>query len=116
MSFSEICIYQVKPDKVEESEALMEDAVKFMAQIKGVLLLRFIKRTHNINEFSSIKEGLPPNRLTRIIKSVRYVLYREFDHEKNYGIAQRSLYESYWKSIEKCLLVPHDKYLGEMLF
>lgn len=116
MSFSEICIYQVKPDKVEEFERLMEEAIRFMEQMKGVLLLRFIKRTHHIKDFSQIREGLPPHKLARIIKSVRYMLYWEFDTDENYGFAQKCLYESYWKSIEKCLLVPHDKYLGESLF
>jgi len=116
MSFSEICIYQVKPDKVNEFETLMKEAVQFMEQSESVLLLRFIKRTHNINDFSLIKEGLPPHKLTRIVKSVRYMLYWEFDTIENYGTAQKKLYESYWKAIEKCLVVPHDKYLGKELF
>lgn len=113
MSFSEICIYQAKPDKVDEFETLMKEAIEFMEKLDGVLLLRFIKRTHNINDFSLIKEGLPPHKITRIVKSVRYMLYWEFDTIENYGIAQKSLYERYWKAIEKCLVVPHDKYLGE---
>ena len=41
---------------------------------------------------------------------------REFDTKENYGAAQKSLYDSYWKAIEKCLVVPHDKYLGEVIF
>ena len=40
----------------------------------------------------------------------------EFETKESYGVAQKNLYDSYWKSIEKCLLVPHDKYLGEGLF
>lgn len=44
------------------------------------------------------------------------MLYWEFDTKENYGIAQKNLYDSYWKSIEKCLIAPHDKYLGERLF
>ena len=44
------------------------------------------------------------------------MLYWEFDTKENYGIAQKNLYDSYWKSIEKCLVVPHDKCLGEDLF
>ncbi|MFT3903286.1 MAG: hypothetical protein QM727_08930 [Niabella sp.] len=115
MPFSEICIYQVKPDKVEDFETLMKDAAQFMKQLKGVLLLRFAKRTHNIDDFSLIKKGLPPHKITRIIKSVRYMLYWEFDTIENYGSAQKKLYESYWKAIEKYLIVPHDKYLGEVL-
>ena len=78
MSFTELCIYQVKPQKVEEFETLIE--------------------------------------IKRIVKSVKYMLYWEFDTKENYGMAQKKLYESYWKSIEKCLIAPHDKYLGESLF
>jgi hypothetical protein len=116
MPFSEICIYQVKPDKVEEFEALMKEAVQFMQKLEGVLQIRFIKRTHSINDFSLIKKGLPPHKITRIVKGVRYMLYWEFDTIENYGNSQKSLYESYWNSIEKCLVVPHDKYLGEEFF
>ncbi|WP_058913365.1 hypothetical protein [Entomohabitans teleogrylli] len=113
MPFSEICLYQVKPDKVAEFEATMKEAVAFMEKLDGVLILRFARRTHNINDFSLIKEGLPPHKITRIVKSVRYMLYWEFDTIEQYGAAQKSLYESYWKAIDKCLLMPHDKYLGE---
>ena len=62
--FSEVCIYQVKPNKVEEFESFIQ----------------------------------------------------EFDTDENDGFAQNRLYEGYWKSIKKCWLVPHDKYLGEGLF
>lgn len=58
MPFSEICIYQVKPQRVEE-----------------------------------------------------------FETKESYGAAQKNLYDSgYWKAIEKCLGVPHNKYLGERMF
>lgn len=117
MSFTETCIYQVKPDKVDEFEKLMkEEALPFMKTLNGVVLLRFTRRTHNINDFSLIKEGRTPHEITRIVKSVRYLLYWEFDTIENYGAAQKSLYESYWKSIEKCLIMPHDKYLGYTIF
>ena len=48
-----------------------------------------------------IKEGLPPLRITRIVKSMKYMLYWEFDTKENYGLAQKNLYDSYWKAIEK---------------
>ena len=44
MPFTELCIYQVKPQKVEEFEALMLEAKCFLAKQEGVLFLRFIKR------------------------------------------------------------------------
>lgn len=115
MSFTEICIYQVKPQKVEEFEALMLEAKGFLEKQEGLLLFRFVKREYHI-DLDQIKEGLPPKKITRIVKSVKYMLYWEFDTKENYGIAQKNLYESYWKSIERCLIMPHDKYLGQLLF
>ncbi|WP_239256542.1 antibiotic biosynthesis monooxygenase [Listeria ilorinensis] len=115
MSFSEISIYQVKPAKTDEFEAVMEDAVRLMKAMDGCQLLRFMERTHYIKEMQTIKEGLPPDQLTRIVKCVRYAIYWEFDTSENYGKAQKQLYETYWKAIEKCLLVPHDKILGKRI-
>ncbi|WNY27945.1 hypothetical protein MmiEs2_01240 [Methanimicrococcus stummii] len=114
--FSEICVYQVKPDKIDEFETLMEEVEKFLNEQDGVLLIRFFRRTHDINDFSLVKEGLPPHKLTRVVKSVRYLLYWEFETAEQYGASQKNLYETYWKTIDKCLLVPHDKYLGETIF
>ena len=115
MPFTEICIYQVKPQKVEEFETLMLEAKSFLEQQEGLLLLRLSKREYHI-DMEQIKEGLPPLKLTRIVKSVKYMLYWEFDTKESYGAAQKNLYNSYWKAIEKCLIVPHDKYLGEAVF
>ena len=115
MSFSEISIYQVKPDKASEFEAIMKDAVEMMKVIDGCQFLRFIQRTHYIKDMETIKDGLQPDKLTRIVKCVRYALYWEFDTDKNYGKAQKQLYETHWKAIEKCLIVPHDKILGEVI-
>ncbi|MCI8373010.1 MAG: hypothetical protein HFI75_11580 [Lachnospiraceae bacterium] len=115
MPFTELCIYQVKPQKVEEFEALMHEAKHFLEKQEGLLLLRFSKRGYRI-DMEQIKEGLPPLQLTRIVKCVKYMLYWEFDTKENYGRAQKNLYNSYWKSLERCLVVPHDKYLGEELF
>lgn len=115
MPFTEICIYQVKPQKAEDFEAIMHEAKSFLEKQEGVLLLRLTKREYHI-DMDQIKEGLPPLKINRIVKSVKYMLYWEFDTKESYGAAQKNLYNSYWKSIEKCLIVPHDKYLGESVF
>ncbi len=115
MPFTELCIYQVKPQKISEFESLLPKIQALMEQQTGLLLLRFAKREYHI-DMDQIKEGLPPKKLTRIVKSMKYMLYWEFDTKESYGAAQKNLYESYWKAIEKCLVVPHDKYLGEGLF
>ncbi len=115
MPFTEICIYQVKPPKVEEFESLMLEVKGFFEQQEGLRLLRLVKRGYHI-DLEQIREGLPPKALTRIVKSVKYMLVWEFDTKEHYGAAQKNLYDSYWKSIERCLIVPHDKYIGEVLF
>lgn len=115
MPFTEICIYQVKPQKADEFEALMLEAKSFLEKQTGLLSLHLIKRGYRI-DMDQIKEGLPPIKITRIVKSVKYIIYWEFDTKESYGTAQKNLYESYWKSIDKCLIAPHDKYLGEELF
>ena len=115
MPFTEICIYQVKPQKVEDFETLMLEVKSFLESQKGLLLLRLVKREYHI-DMEQIKEGLPPPKITRIVKSVKYVLFWEFDTKESYGTAQKNLYDTYWKPIEKCLVVPHDKYLGEVVF
>lgn len=115
MSFTEMCIYQVKPQKIEEFESLMFEAKSFLEKQEGLFSLHLIKRGYHI-DMEKIKEGLPPLKITRIVKSVKYMFYWEFDTKESYGAAQKNLYDSYWKLIEKCLIVPHDKYLGENLF
>lgn len=44
MPFTELCIYQVKPQKTEEFEALMLEAKSFLEEQEGMLFLRLIKR------------------------------------------------------------------------
>lgn len=115
MAFSEISIYQVKPDKTDEFEAIMKSATELMSSMEGCLLFKLLERTHYIKEMKTIKKGLPPDKITRIVKCVRYAHYWEFDTKENYGKAQKDLYESHWKAIEKCLIAPHDKILGEVI-
>lgn len=115
MSFSEISIYQVKPDKVDEFEGIMQDAGEEMKAMDGCQMFRLIRRTHYIKDMKTIRDGLPLDKMTRIVKCVRFALYWEFNTDENYGKAQKRLYETYWKAIEKCLIVPHDKILGGVL-
>ncbi len=115
MAFSEICIYQVHPQKVEAFETLMDEVQAFLKRQNGLLLLRFAKRTHHA-DMEQIRDGLPPLSIRRVVKSVKYMLYWEFDCKESYGVAQKNLYESYWKAIDRCLIAPHDKYLGDSVF
>ena len=105
----------MKPPKTEEFAPLMPEAKRRLEKHEGLRLLRLVKRGHRI-DMKQIREGLPPLEIKRIVKSVKYMLYWEFDSKESYGAAQKNLYDSYWKPIEKCLIVPHDKYLGEAVF
>lgn len=69
MPFTEICVYQVKPQKVDEFETLMLEVKSFLEKQEGLLLLRFTKREYHI-DLEQIKEGLPPPKLTRIVKAL----------------------------------------------
>ena len=40
MPFTEICIYQVKPQKTEEFEALLSEAKSLLEKQEGLLMLR----------------------------------------------------------------------------
>lgn len=48
MPFAEICIYQVKPQKMEEFEALMLEAKSFLEKQEGMFFLGFTKRRYHI--------------------------------------------------------------------
>lgn len=113
--FSEISIYQVNPNKTNEFEAIMKAAAEVMSAMESCRLFRLMERTHYIKEMKTIKEGLPPDKLTRVVKCVRYAHYWEFDTKENYGKAQKTLYDTHWKAIEKCLITPHDKILGQVI-
>lgn len=59
---------------------------EYQLEIKtgGLLLLRLVKRGYHI-DLEQIKEGLPPLKITHIVKSVKYMLYWEFDTKESSG-------------------------------
>ncbi|HNX16605.1 MAG TPA: hypothetical protein PKO28_04530 [Bacilli bacterium] len=113
--FSEISIFQVKLDKVNEFESIMIQATKVLKESQGCSKVHLVKRTHYIKDMDTIRGGDSPDALTRAVKCVKYSLYLEFDTKENYGLSQKNLYETWWKEIDKCLIVPHDKLLGEVI-
>lgn len=114
-SFVEIAIYQVKPTKVDEFESLLDEVVAAQKEQVGLIDLKYVKREYKI-DYEQIKEGLPPQKLTRIIKSVKYALIWEFESKEDYGKALQQLYQKYEKQINRCLIAPHDKLIGERVY
>jgi len=45
-SFVEVCIYEVKPDRTQEFEELVENVAKHHRDFPGVKEVKYIKRTH----------------------------------------------------------------------
>lgn len=52
--------------------------------------------------------------LSSLTKRLYYT--KNMIEKESYNAAQKNLYNSYWKSIEKSLIVPHDKYWGEIFY
>lgn len=114
-TFVEICIYEVKPNKTEEFETLVERVAKHHREFPGVKDVRYMKRTHRQGDFAAVKKGEPPIKLTRAPKSVTYVLYWELDSETVHGKATKSGLERFFKEFTKCLVTPPKIILGERI-
>ncbi len=114
-NFIEVCIYEVKPDRVEEFERLIERVAKHHRDFPGVKEVRYVKRTHRQGNFAAVRKGEPPIRLTRIRKSVTYVLYWELNSETTHGKATKSGLEHFYKEFARCLVTMPRIILGERI-
>ena len=115
-SFIEICIYEVKPDKVDEFEALIREVVVHHQRFEGTKSVRYMKRTHRPANFSDVKNGKPAIRLTRAPKSVTYALFWELDSSATHAKATRSGLKKFYKRFNRCLMSMPRIILGESLF
>ena len=114
-TFVEVCVYEVKPDKAEQFEQLIERVAKHHRDFLGVIDVRYMKRTHRQGDFASVKAGKPPIRLSRTPKSVTYVLYWELDNEMTHGKATKSGLERFFKEFTRCLVTTPKIMLGERI-
>jgi hypothetical protein len=114
-NFVEVCVYKVKPDKVEEFEDLIERVVKHHRGFPGVRDVRYMKRTHRPRDFTSAKKGLPAIKLTRRPKEATYVLYWELDDEVTHGKATRSGLKHFFKDFARCLVTTPNMILGRRI-
>ena len=111
-SFAEICIYQVKPTKVEEFEKLIKCVSEHYKSFKGVLNVKYFKRTHRQKDFQSAKAGEPPVRLQRQGETITYMLFWELENEKIHGEVTRSGLEKFYKEFNRCLTTMPKIILG----
>jgi len=114
-NFVEVCIYDVKNDKVNEFEELIKDVVEHHKQHEGVIDVRYMKRTHRHNELSKVKNGEPPIRLKRKQVSSVYVLYWEVNSPELHGKLTGLAMEKFYKSFQKYLVAMPKMILGERI-
>ena len=111
-TFIEMKLFQVKPDKLGQFEAKIEEMSADQVKCKGCISHKYFKRFYTID---GIEPGEPPRELTRTVKCVKYYSYWEFDTKENYGRAIKFFFDNYNKELQKLLIAPFDINLGYSL-
>ena len=104
-TFTELLLFQVKPDKVGEFEELIAQLKLEQAQCEGCVGIRYFKRFYT---FDGVELGAPPRALTKIVKCVKYYAYWEFDTIEYCGMANGWFFERYLKAVTRLLIAPFD--------
>ena len=107
--FIEMKLFQVKPDRLGQFEAKIEEMSASQLKCEGCISLKYFKRFYTID---GIKLGEPPRELTEIVKCVKYYSFWEFDTKENYGKAIKFFFDNYNKDLQKLLIAPFDINLG----
>ncbi len=102
-TFIEMKLFQVKPDRLEQFEAKIEEISANQLKCEGCISLKYFKRFYTID---GIKLGEPPRELTKIVKCVKYYSYWEFDTKENYGkaIEEQDVKTEYSESLVRRLV------------
>ena len=111
--FSEVKLFQVKPNKLVEFEAMIAGMADAQRERQGCAGIRYMKRFFTID---GVAPGQPPRELTKIVKCVRYFSYWEFDTKENYGTAIQWYFDTYGKTVMRLLIMPFDIHCGPALY
>ena len=112
-SFSEVKIFQVKPDKLSEFEALITVIADGQKEQTGCIDIKYVKRFFTID---GVELGNPPRELTKIVKCVKYYSYCEFDTKENYVKGINWFFKEHGKQIMKLLIMPFDINCGNSIY
>jgi len=110
-SFSEVKVFQVRPDKLDEFETLIATVADAQKEQAGCIDIKYLKRFFVFDEI-----GKPPRELTKIVKCVKYYSYWEFDTMENYGKAVDWFFKKYGKEIQKLLIMPFNINCGNSIY
>lgn len=94
-TFSEIKLFQVKPEKERQFELLVEKMLCEQRKQTGCIGIKYTRRFYTI---AGVVPGEPPRELKKIVKCIKYYSFWEFDSRENYGTAIKWLYEGAAKS------------------
>ena len=108
-TFIEMKLFQVKPERLEQFDAMIEEMSANQLKCEGSISLKYFKRFYTID---GIELGEPPRELTKIVKCVKYYSCWEFDTKENYGKAVKLFFENHNKELQKLLIAPFDINLG----
>ena len=108
-TFIEMKLFQVKPDRLGQFEAKIEEMSANQLKCEDCISLTYFKRFYTID---GIKLGEPPRELTKIVKCVKYYSYWELKTKENYGKAIEFFFKNYNKDLQKLLIAPFDINLG----
>lgn len=110
-SFSEVKLFQVRPDRLDEFELFIAHVAEEQKQQQGCLDIKYVKRFFIFDEI-----GSPPRELTKIVKCVKYFSYWEFDNMENYSKAVKWFFSNYEKQLQKLLIMPFDINCGTSIY
>ncbi len=110
--FSEVKVFQVKPDRLTDFEDLVSSIAEMQRQQPGCLNVRYVKRFFTID---GVELGDPPRELTKIVKCVKYYSYWEFGSKEDYGKATKWFFESHGREVQRLLLAPFDINCGYVI-
>lgn len=106
-TFTEVKLFQVKPDKLAAFESLIAAMAEMQRQQPGCISLKYMKRSYILQG-----KSLPPRELTRIVKCVKFYSWWEFDTKENYGAASDWFFENYLRPVSRLLTEPFSINLG----
>ena len=110
-TFSEVKIFQVKPDRIGEFEKRIEAVAAEQRLRQGCIDIKYMKRFY---VFDDVKDS--PRELTKIVKCVKYFSYWEFDAMENYAAATHWFFEQHAKELFKLLIMPFDINCGNSVY
>ncbi len=101
-TFSEVKLFQVKPEKTDEFEKVVGQIQSEQKARPGCTSIRYLKR------FYLLDANQRPRPITKIVKCVKYFSYWEFDSEENYADAIQWFINTHFKTLNKLLIMPFD--------